>query len=222
MRMVRIYGLAALIGLGMACGGSSDDGGGPSLSIARNDGENQTGDISTALDDSIVVLVTENGAVLAGTTVTWSAQGAGASVSPATSVTDANGLAATAWTLGSEPGPQTARATVSGAGGSPLTFHASAIGGTGVAFGTNFFRSNRNGTQDPAVDTTNVGLAFTWNGVGGSHTVRSQGTPSFDDSGTLNGDDTYTVTFTTPGTYQYDCEIHGAQMTGRVVVFGPP
>lgn len=216
---IRSLGLVALFGLGMACGGSSDDGNGPSLSIARNAGENQTGDIETALDDSIRVLVTENGAVKAGETVTWSAQGG--SVSPNTSVTDANGLAATAWTLGSEPGPQTARATLAGAGGSPLTFHASAIGGTGVAFGSNFFRSNRNGTQDPAIDTVAAGASLTWNGTGGTHTVRSQGSPAFEDSNNLDDGDTYTVTFPTAGIYLYDCEIHGGQMTGRVVVLAP-
>lgn len=217
---VRSLGWIALFGLGMACGGSSDDGSGPSQSIARSAGENQTGDINTELDDSIRVLLTENGAALAGTTVTWSAQNGG-SVTPTTSVTDANGLAATTWTLGSTAGPQTARATVSGASGSPLTFHASAIGGTGVAFGSNFFRSNRNGTQDPAVDTIVVGASMTWNGTGGTHTVRSQGTPSFTDSGNLDAGDTYTVTFNNAGTYQYDCEIHGGQMTGRVVVLSP-
>jgi plastocyanin len=29
---------------------------------------------------------------------------------------------------------------------------------------------------------------------------------------------TYSVTFTTPGTYQYDCAVHGEQMTGTIVV----
>jgi plastocyanin len=29
---------------------------------------------------------------------------------------------------------------------------------------------------------------------------------------------TYTFTFTTPGTYSYDCAVHGAAMTGRIVV----
>ncbi|MGH7498417.1 MAG: cupredoxin domain-containing protein [Gemmatimonadales bacterium] len=28
----------------------------------------------------------------------------------------------------------------------------------------------------------------------------------------------YSVTFDTPGTYEYDCSIHASQMTGRVVV----
>jgi plastocyanin len=28
----------------------------------------------------------------------------------------------------------------------------------------------------------------------------------------------YTVTFNTPGTYSYDCAVHGAAMSGRIVV----
>jgi plastocyanin len=135
-------------------------------------------------------------------------------------VTDANGLAATAWTIGSEVGPQTARATLSGAGGSPLTFHACASG-TGVAFGNTFFRSNRNCSADRAIDTVAVGGSLTWTGVGGTHTVRSQGSPSFTSSGNLGDGDTFTRTFGTAGTYEYDCEIHGGQMTGRVVVLAP-
>lgn len=220
MRFTRSIGWLGLVGLGVACGGGGSDGGNdPGTSIARSAGENQTGDINTALDDSIRVLVTEDGDPLPGATITWSAQGAGASVDPATSVTDANGLAATTWTLGSTLGPVTARATLAGAGGSPLTFHALAIGGTGVTFGDTFFRSNHNGTDDPAVDTIPAGTSLTWTGTGGTHTVRSQGSPSFNDSGNLVGNGaTYTVTFPNPGTYQYDCEIHGGSMTGRVVV----
>ena len=30
--------------------------------------------------------------------------------------------------------------------------------------------------------------------------------------------DTYPVTFRTPGTYSYDCAVHGAAMSGRIVV----
>ncbi len=29
---------------------------------------------------------------------------------------------------------------------------------------------------------------------------------------------TYAVTFTAAGTYQYDCAVHGTAMTGRIVV----
>lgn len=218
MRKTRTLGLLALFGLGVACGGDGGGGGGgEGQSISRADGDNQTGNINASLSDSIVVSVTNDGAAQSGVTVSWAATGGG-TASPPSSTTDANGLAATNWVLGSTPGPQTATATLSGASGSPVTFSSLAIGGTGVAFGNTFFRSNHNGTSDPAVDTVFTGQSITWNGVGGSHTVRSQGSPSFTSSTTLEGDDTYTVTFNNAGTYQYDCEIHGSQMSGRIVV----
>jgi len=45
------------------------------------------------------------------------------------------------------------------------------------------------------------------------------GSPSFTSSAVLSGSgSTYQVTFTTPGTYQYDCAVHGTMMTGTIVV----
>jgi plastocyanin len=91
-----------------------------------------------------------------------------------------------------------------------------------VTVGNNFFQSNRNTTQNPAVDTVSTGGTVTWTWVGtGSvpHSVESEGTPQFTSSSTLTGDgQAYTFTFTTPGTYQYDCAVHGSQMTGTIVV----
>jgi plastocyanin len=316
------------MGLGMACGGGGDGGGGgngPQLSIAKGgapNGDAQTGVVLTALADSLVVIVQEDGAAKAGVTVGWSAQGVGASVSPVSSITDANGRAATSWTVGQVAGAQTARATVAGATGSPVTFNAVAApgapdniakvsgdgqagtinlaftaplgvriadqhgngiagitvdwvvqsgpvalsggttsvtnaaglatksvtaGATGgaavvrasstsvgnqvdfnltvaqapvrVTLGSNFFQSDRNNSSDPAVDTTTVGRPVVWTGTGGTHTVESTGSPSFASSGNLTGNGaTYSVTFTDPGTYQYDCNIHPTEMSGRIVV----
>jgi plastocyanin len=89
-----------------------------------------------------------------------------------------------------------------------------------VTVGNNFFRSDRNGTCNPAIDTVAAGATVTWNWTGTtSHSVRSQGTPSFTSSAVLTGEDqTYAVTFDAPGTYEYDCSVHASQMTGRVVV----
>jgi plastocyanin len=51
------------------------------------------------------------------------------------------------------------------------------------------------------------------------HSVESEGSPSFTSSAILTGSgSTYKITFTTPGTYQYDCAVHGTMMTGRIVV----
>jgi hypothetical protein len=278
--------------------------------------------VSFAVADSLAVIVQEDGVPKPGATVTWSAIGTAASVAPLTSVTDANGRAATKWTLGTVAGAQTARATLSGATGSPVSFTATATpaplaaitalsggdqtaavntpfanpltvrvadqfgnviagatinwavqlgsitltGGAaslsnaagvatksivagatigsaqvratpngiainsdfdldvieasvGVTFGSNFFTSDKNGTSDPAVDTVVVGHTVLWTGAGGVHTVQSKGSPSFTNSGNLSGvGATYAVTFNATGTYQYDCGIHGPEMTGRIVV----
>jgi plastocyanin len=91
-----------------------------------------------------------------------------------------------------------------------------------VTIGNIFFRSGNNDTQNPAIDTVAVGTTVTWTltSTGSTpHTVRSEGSPTFSSSGELSGNGTtYTFTFNTPGTYQYDCAIHGELMTGRVVV----
>jgi len=104
---------------------------------------------------------------------------------------------------------------------------ATAPGGVGhpvgdVLVGNNFFRSAHNGTTNPAVDTIAAGdsITWTWNAAG-SHSIQSTGlVPEiFRNSVVMAGaNDTYTVTFRNPGTYSYQCQVHGAAMTGRIVV----
>jgi plastocyanin len=100
-----------------------------------------------------------------------------------------------------------------GGGGGPV--------GT-VTVGNIFFQSGHNGTKNPALDTVPVGTAvtWTWNGTGSTpHSVQSEGSSSFASSPVMTGSGkTYSVTFTTPGTYTYDCAVHGAAMTGTIVV----
>lgn len=95
-------------------------------------------------------------------------------------------------------------------------------GGEGVTVGNIFFKSNRNGTVNPAVDTVGVGTNVTWTWVNTGpigHSVESQGTPGFTSSTILTGNSTtYSFTFTAPGSYQYDCAVHGAAMSGTIVV----
>jgi plastocyanin len=72
-----------------------------------------------------------------------------------------------------------------------------------------------------------VGDTVMWNWVGGlPHTV-TQCDPTFTicpppggfDSGTLTGaGSTFSQTFNAAGTFPYQCNVHGAQMRGRVVV----
>lgn len=91
-----------------------------------------------------------------------------------------------------------------------------------VLVGNIFFRSAHNGTTNPAVDTIAAGdsITWTWNAAG-SHSIQSTGlVPEiFRNSVVMAGaSDTYTVTFRNPGTYSYQCQVHGAAMTGRIVV----
>lgn len=319
-----LIGAAAVLA---ACGGSGDGGNGnnPVIAIAKTatlSGDAQNGLVGAALPLDLRVVVTEDGTPLQGETVTWTAlQG---TVSAGTSTTNANGVASVTWTLGPGVGAQSARAALSGASGSPVTFTATAVAGapaslievsgdgqsaaTSAAFGqplqvrisdqfsnplsgltvnwtvqsgsvtlgaassvTNasgiasvtvtaggtlgaavvrasansvpgvnvdftltviapplevdmgltFFRSVRNNTTNPAVDTVQVGEQVRWTSSQGSHTVQSQGPPSFTSSGTITQNGTYVVTFNNTGTYQYDCAIHGGLpggMAGTIVV----
>jgi hypothetical protein len=92
------------------------------------------------------------------------------------------------------------------------------VGSVTIGAGIRFF-SRHNGTSNPAVDTVPAGTTVTWTWTGAlPHSVRSLGAPGFPSSGTRTGSGTYTVTFATPGIYQYDCAVHGQAMSGRIVV----
>jgi plastocyanin len=81
------------------------------------------------------------------------------------------------------------------------------------------FVSNHNGSQNPAVDTIPVGGSVTWTWTGSlPHGVQSVGSSSFSSSAIKTGSGTYAVQFTAPGTYQYDCAVHGTAMTGTIIV----
>ena len=87
--------------------------------------------------------------------------------------------------------------------------------------GNIFFRSAHYGSQNPAVDTIAAGSTVTWTwGAAGSHSIQSTGTPFiFRNSVVMSAANaTYVVTFNTPGTYTYQCGVHGSAMTGRIVV----
>jgi plastocyanin len=102
----------------------------------------------------------------------------------------------------------------SGGGAVPLT--------AAVTVGNDFFKSGHNGTVNPAVDTVAVGGSVTWTWTNTSstpHSIQSLGSPSFTSSATLTGAGSkHQVTFSTPGTYRYDCAVHGTAMSGTIVV----
>lgn len=95
----------------------------PPASVAVSSGNAQAGPTSAALANPLVVLVTDSlGNPVSGATVAWSTSGG--SLSPASSITNASGLASTTWTLGATGGAQSASASVSPL--SPASFTATA------------------------------------------------------------------------------------------------
>src|SRR6266568_5976411 len=92
--------------------------------MALNGGDGQIGPATMALPTMISIIAKDqNGAVVQGVTIAWSAANGG-SVIPVTSSSDGNGIASTKWTLGPNAGNQTATGTKTGLAGSPATFHA--------------------------------------------------------------------------------------------------
>ncbi len=175
----------------------------------------QKADTLTALDSTLAFNGTatdSSGAVIAGKAFTWLSRATGtATVSPSSgAVTQAkavwNGTAVIVGTAGT----LSDSATLLVNGSLPLS--------RGVDIGDIFFKSARNGTSNPAVDTIAAGGTVTWTWGGYySHGVQSTGSPSFTNSVTqING--TYSYTFGAAGTYTYDCAVHGTAMTGTIVV----
>jgi adhesin/invasin len=93
--------------------------------IAVVSGDLQTGVVGQALANPVVVsVVDQNGLSLIGAIVSWEVIGASGSVSSPTSTTDVNGQASVIWTLGTEAGTDSLRATL--ANGSSVIFTATA------------------------------------------------------------------------------------------------
>lgn len=328
LSVLRALAVCAATAAAWACGGSSSSSGPPTLTLgkaASASGDAQTDTVLGTLPNPLRVVATLGTSSQPGDMVTWAALGAGATVNPLTSVTDASGLATTTWTLGHTAGGQTATATLSGATGSPVTFTATAtpgaatqitqpsgdgqqgmigtmlaqplavtvadrsgngVAGTAIAWAvvsgsasvnpTNaisnasgiaqttvtlgatagpisitatkvalagspqsftataqpipttaavsvgpgiIFTSQRNLSQNAAVDTIAVGGKVTWTWAAGSigHSVRSTGSPSFTSSMTQTSG-IFPFTFTVAGSYTYDCAVHGGAMSGVIVV----
>ncbi|HWH02197.1 MAG TPA: plastocyanin/azurin family copper-binding protein [Gemmatimonadales bacterium] len=91
-----------------------------------------------------------------------------------------------------------------------------------VVVGNDFFKSAHNGSVNPAVDTITVGSTVTWAwSAAGSHSIQSTGQEPavFRNSVVMsNANSTYSVQFNTAGTYTYICSVHGAAMSGTIVV----
>jgi hypothetical protein len=107
--------------------------------------------------------------------------------------------------------------TYPGGGGNGGGGGGGAVGAVTVGPGIEF-TSAHNGTSNAAVDTVAVGgtVIWTWTGTD-VHSVKSTGSTTFASS-PVKSSGTYAATFAAPGTYTYECAVHGAAMSGRVVV----
>lgn len=119
--------IAALVALA-ACGEATTPDGPSETHLAISGvtaSDNQSAMSGTALPHPLKVLVQGGGRPKANVPITW-ATSAG-SVTPTSSVTDTDGVAVTQWTLGLSTGIASATATLAGAEGSPVIFHAAAL-----------------------------------------------------------------------------------------------
>ena len=167
-----------------ACGGENDPTPVPGLVVAKaaQSGDAQTATAGAALANPLAVVVTRDAAPAAGVSVAWSVLSGGGSLGGATSTTDASGVASTTWTLGTTAGAQTARATVSGASGSPVGFSATATAGPATSLALSG-GGGQSGTTSTALPTplqvratdqfgNNVaGVAITWSVTSGGGSV---------------------------------------------------
>jgi alpha-tubulin suppressor-like RCC1 family protein len=156
--------LTAMVG---ACDESTSEP--PLLAIAEVSGANQIAGAGTALNDSIVVHVSQNGRPARGVEVQWRPIAGGGTVDRSVSLTDSLGNAWVRWTLGDDPGQNLLLAS---AGGASLSLRASALFRIAkVAVG---FR------HSCALSTT--GVAYCWgsnsHGQLGDGTDRARGTPT--------------------------------------------
>jgi len=191
--------------------------------LLKEAGDNQSAFVNRVLDDISVRVTDQFENSVPGVDVEWSASSG--TLSSSHVFTDPGGVSTVQLTLGGTPGTVTVTAAVPGLSGSPQVFTETADplpAEAAVLVGNNFFRSDRNSSTNPAVDTLGVGgsVSWTWGNTGGTpHSVRSLGSPSFTSSVTKTGaGSTHTATFSSPGTYRYDCAVHGSAMTGRILV----
>ena len=157
--------------------------------------------MGTAVATSPAVLVTDaNNNPVSGTTVTFAVTGGGGSVTPASVTTNASGIAAAGWTLGTTAGTNTLTATASGLSGSPVTFTATGTAGPAtkyvvtagttspVAGASTTISAQLADQYGNAVGTSGITVTWSKSGSGGSLGATSS---------TTSGSGIATVSFTT-------------------------
>ncbi|WP_420128360.1 Ig-like domain-containing protein [Longimicrobium sp.] len=175
--------LQAAAGVNITTTVTANAGLGGAAALTRVSGDAQTGVVGAPLAQPLVVELRQNGVPVAGAQVVWAPAPGMGSASPATSITDAQGRASTAWTLGTGVGTQTLSAQVQG-GASVVFFSAQATAGApaslervappadanpGYAGVDTLFVRVRDAQGNVAANTT-----VTWTVVNGGGTVTAQ------------------------------------------------
>jgi hypothetical protein len=192
---------------------------GAAASLAAVSGDGQGALVGTPLPQPLVVRALDGaGNPVAGLPITWVVGEGGGTVTPATTTTDAAGLAATQWTLGPSPGRNTATAVLSGVG--TVGFTATGTPGTppGITIETQPpARAARGAVLDPAPvvqlrepdgsprDVSGVAVTVTLvqsgASLGGTRTqgTGSDGRASFGDLTLAGPPGSYTLAFSATG-----------------------
>jgi len=220
MRLSRVCLLMIAIG-SAACGSDSpaksDDGGSTPTGPTTSNGINVTVDTALISRTAVVgsklpaqVRVTQNGVPAAGIGITWSLSKGGGTVDPATSSTDANGIASTTWTLndtvrtsvltGAVVGSASATLTVTSTAGPVAAVKKVSPDSIGVVAG-----ASTNVTVRVTDKSGNAipGCTVKWTATGGALTVTSTTTGSSGNGqvvfSTEAAPKSYTVTATVDG-----------------------
>lgn len=206
-----------------ACGGGGTTGMDPQMvdpivaAKATASGDGQSAPFGGVLPNPLRVLVSQNGAPVAGRLVTWSVSPASGLANPVSVGTGADGIAASTITLPPVGMTVVVTASVTGATGSPVTFTAEATGaGTAVnvtvdnnLFSPDIFRVQQGGT-----------VTFTWGLTAIGHTVTPLAPNTIPSSsnpappGTHSYPYTFETQFPTAGVFKFYCSVHGAPDSG--------
>jgi plastocyanin len=214
-----------LVAVVAACGGGERAAPSPpEMAIAKTvtlNGDQQVGVAGQELDLALRVVVTRDSVPAEGVPVVWrTTEG---SLTPASPVTDANGISTARWRLQGLFAQQVAGASLDSTGALAVTFTAIA---TPDPRAPNTILVGADGNRfDPAELTIEVGGTVNWFWPAGSagHNVVPDDGDSPPQSGPLVGYPKYhSYQFTVPGIYHYHCMAHGAAggvgMAGTITV----
>jgi plastocyanin len=226
LRAARIAVLVLLAGCG------SDDRQAPApadfviVKAPVNSGDTQVGIAGRELDQELRVLVTRDDHPAEGVTVYWSTPEG--SVSPATRVTDADGISSTRWTLQNLFAQQVALAGLEPDSPTPVVF--TAISAPDPDAPNTVLVLNDGGNRfEPAAITVSVGDTVNWVwpvGSVGHNILPDDGDLPPNSGAPADHPKFLSFRFTIPGVYHYHCTVHGGPggvgMAGTVTVLPSP